>query len=355
MNIWNKVLVGLIAVASIGFFYLGARTLKTDTYWRNLAAAQEARISQMAAENQELRDGVEREGQPPVLGLRALKVKLYKLLVDRRRAWFNCGTRVKKADGSVEAVLTIDKPAPHGIVKQTVLYAFEDADAKQKGRYLGEFVVTDVADKQITLKPAAEPTPRELDKIAASKGPWTVYEIMPQDNREIFASFSDAEKKAILPAGSVAEYIKDGKPAAKDDPKEFVVNGKYVRPLRDYEVLFHAEQEKRILLIDSIDAATRDKKLVQDALASAQVQVAACAKDITATKAELAKFEAQRKLVSDYLAKFQTTLDQVRAAVRQLIQDNQAKAGQIAEYQLKAAEQIDRRTRAMARSGAERL
>ena len=85
---------------------------------------------------------------------------------------------------------------------------------------------------------------------------------MPQDSHEIFAALSDAEKKALLPADSVAEYLKDGRPAAKDDPKECVVDGKYVRPLRDYDVLFRADQEKRILLTDSTVAATWDKNLV---------------------------------------------------------------------------------------------
>ena len=38
----------------------------------------------------------------------------------------------------------------------------------------------------------------------------------------------------MLPAGSVAEYLKDGKPAAQDDPADRTRNGKYVRSLRDY-------------------------------------------------------------------------------------------------------------------------
>ena len=58
--------------------------------------------------------------------------------------------------------------------------------------------------------------------------------------------------------------------------------------------------------------------------------------------------------MADYLAKFQKALDEVRAAIKQKLQDNQAKAGQIAKLQLEAAERIDRRTRAMAQSGAER-
>ncbi len=357
MSIWNKILVGLIAVASLGFFYLAARTLKTHTYWSGKAAAAEARIEQLKAANKQLMDG-----GPLELGIRQLRVDLYKLLVDRRRAWFNCParvTRLDRADGTAEITVTIDKASPDRIAQKNVFYAFDDTPVQQKGRYLGEFVVTSVADKQVALAPAVKLNSREINNLATAKGTWTLYEVMPQDSHDIFADpmfagLSDAEKKAILPADSVAQYLKDGQPAAKDDPKQSVVEGKYVRPLRDYDVLFRADQEKEILLTDAIDAAGRDKKLVQEALALAQTQVDACTRDIAAAKDELAGMTAQRKLVADYLAKFQKALDEVRAAMKKTLQDNQAKAGQIAKLQLEAAERIDRRTRAMAQSGAER-
>jgi hypothetical protein len=357
MSIWNKILVGLIAVASLGFFYLAARTLKTHAKWHGDAVQAEASIAQLRADNKRLMDGVEKDGKLAEPGIRQVRLELYKLLVDRRRTWFNCPAKVNnpnRVEGTAEITLTIDKPAPHGIADKTVLYAFEDADGQQKGRYLGEFVVAKVADRQVTLAPALKMIPREIDALAAAKGTWTLYEIMPQDSHEIFAARSDAEKKAILPADSVAEYLKDGQPAAKDDPKECVVDGKYVRPLRDYDVLFLADQEKRILLTDSIDAATRDKKLVQESLGLAQKQADACTRDIAAAKEELAEVTAQRKLVVDYLAKFQEALDKVRAAIKQTLQENQAKAGQIAKLQLEAAERIDRRIRAMAQSGTEK-
>ena len=48
-------------------------------------------------------------------------------------------------------------------------------------------------------------------------------------------------------------------------------------------------------MTDSIDAAGRDKKLVQEALALAQKQVDACTRDIAAAKEELAGMTAQRE------------------------------------------------------------
>ncbi len=60
MGIWNKVLVGLIGVASLVLFYLAARTMKTHQYWRELAAKYEQRIEQLERANQALVEGTGR-------------------------------------------------------------------------------------------------------------------------------------------------------------------------------------------------------------------------------------------------------------------------------------------------------
>ena len=56
----------------------------------------------------------------------------------------------------------------------------------------------------------------------------------------------------MLPADSLQEYLKDGKPAEKDDPKESVVDGKYVRPLLDYNIVFTNERGRPDLVGESI-------------------------------------------------------------------------------------------------------
>ncbi|MCE5268096.1 MAG: hypothetical protein LLG00_09445 [Planctomycetaceae bacterium] len=356
MSIWNKVLVGLIAVASLGFFYLATRTLKTHSAWHTRAVAQASQIAQLKTDSQNLQDGVTRDGAVEP-GIRQIQLDLDRLLADRRRAWFGCPARVNnvnRGQGTADIALTVDKPSPHGIAARTVVYAFEDSNDRRRGQYLGEFVVEKVAGKQLSLRPAVGMTTREVEALAAARGTWSLYELMPRDNHEAFAGLSDAQLKSILPAGSASEYLKDGKPAAKADPKDRVVDGKYVRPLLDYDVLFRDQQQKRILLVDSIEAATRDKALAQESLALAKKQVEACARDVAKAKEELAVALAQRKLVSDYLAKFQETLGKVQAVIKQTLQGNQAKARRLATLQLQAVEQIDRRTRAMALSPSEK-
>ncbi|MEN6449327.1 MAG: hypothetical protein ABFC96_02455 [Thermoguttaceae bacterium] len=359
MSIWNRVLVALIAVVSLGFFYLAARTLKVHEVWHNKCVQTQQELNQLKAEKVRLIDGVERDGKIEEAGIRQLRLELYKVVVDRRRAWFNCPARVNgpnRATGTADIVLTIDKPSPNGIAQNTVLYAFDDADNRSWGQYLGQYTVARVAGKQIALRPAGRLTGREilsLEAARASGHTWTLYESMPQDNHEIFATLSDELKKKVLPPQFVAEYLKDGRPAAKGDPKQNIVEGKYVRTLRDYDVLFRANEEKDVFLRDAIVAAAYDGELVKTALASAQKQADALTRNIATAKEEKAVAMAQRDLVAKTLAKFQESLDKTQLAVKETLAANQATVARIAKLQFEAAQRIDRRTRAMAQTATE--
>ena len=359
MSIWNKILVGLIGVAAVAFLFMAMWTLKTRQVWAECAQKHEQRLKQVAAENEKLAEGIERDGQVVEPGIRQSRKELHKLLLARRRAWFHCEPKIKvgEDDGTAEVTVSIDQPAPHGIAPQTVLYAFEESDAEKKGQYLGEFAVANVADKKATLIPTAILTPREIErlqKLSRKKQPWVLYEILPQDNRELFAGLSDEQKKAMLPSGSLSEYLKDGKPAAADDPKDRVVDGKYVRPILDFAGLFNREQRKRTLLSDSIDAAKWDRQLLDGALAAARAQEEACVKEIVATKETKKEAVRQRDAVAEHGKKIEEKRAALQALAARLIETNQAMAGQIAKFQLEAARRIDARTRAMAQSGTER-
>jgi hypothetical protein len=347
MSIWNKVLVGLIGVASLVLFYMAARALKTETSWSEQAAKDRQTIQQLTDENRNWADGV-----------RQLRMDLYKLLLDRRRMWPECNATVKTGPDTAEVTVAITKTLPHGIKQGSVLYAFEEADVQKKGQYLGEFAVKNSGEKQLNLVPTAVLSPREINKLAKAKRAWVLYEIMPSDNHEAFASLSDADKKAMLaalPDESLREYLKDGKPAEKDDPSENVVAGNYVRPLLDYSVLLNDEREQRMLLADSIEAVRQDTQFVKDALAEAQTQADACTKDIASTTAEKERLQHERDVVNALRQKLEKSVGAMEAWIARLTKINQDMAGQIAKFQLEAAQRIDQRTRAMAQSGVGRL
>jgi len=339
MSIWNKILIGLIGVASVALFYMAARTMKTHQYWRELAQKFEQKIDLVEKDSKKVVEGTENATDSSEMGIRQLRLELAKLLQDRRRAWFNCMPKVKVDRENALATITVvtDQPDPHGITANTVLYAFEEVDVQKKGRYLGEFKVTKADDKQKTLVlvPTSHLSTREIDKLTSAKQPWELYEIMPRDNHDIFASLSDAEKKAMLPASVLPEYRKEES-----------------RPLNDYQILFDAGRTQRTLLLDKIDYAQRDAKLLEAALAKAKEVEEKAKQDVAATQEDAKKFGRERESVAAYLKTIQKEVDAAKAAVNELIQKNKAMAGQIAKLQLEAARRIDQRTRAMAQSGA---
>ncbi len=345
MSIWNKVLVGLIGVASLVLFYLAARTMKTHQYWRELATKYEQRIEQVDKANQTLVEGSGRAGargaghpataarfEPASAGSRPGLVRLRSQGQRESRERYGGNHRH-------------DQPArPPRHRRRHGSLRLRRGRRAEAGRYLGEFRVakSDEKQKQVTLAPTSRLSPREIERLGAAKGPWVLYETMPRDNHEIFAALSDEEKKAMLPAASLPEYLKDGKAAA----------GKDARPLRDYHVFFTADRVQRTLLVDAIDAATRDEKLLHDALAEAKQQEEAVKVDLAAAKEEVTKFRGQRDAVTAYYQALEKELAAVRADIARLIETNKAMAGRIAKMQLEAVRRIDERTRAMAQSGA---
>jgi hypothetical protein len=357
MCIWNKILVGLISVASIVLFYMAAKALKIETTWSESAQKHEKKLKQIEQENLDLVEGT---GQQP--GIRQLRVDLHKVLLDRRRMWTNCDPKIKLAANGLTAEVTVVFAQPtRRVANNVVLCAFEEADVqnkKSRGQYIGEFTVKsggkidDTAIAQVTLEPTGRLSPREAEKLKMKRSSWVLYEVMPHDNHDAFASLSDDQKKAMLPVDGIEEYVRDGTPTAKGDSDERVVGGKFMRQLIDYDIVLTDERDKRILLDDAIEATKRDSKLVEAALVQARDQEEAFKRDIHTTEEDLKKMSHERDVVATLHANLQKSLETMQAWITRLEKKNREIAGQIAKYQLEAAQRIDERTRGMAQSGA---
>ncbi len=356
MSIWNKILIGFIFIGSAAFFYMATRTLKTHEQWRVSAIRHEEKVAAVIAENVELVDGG--EGEDAQLGIDRTRLELHKLMIDRGRVWYNCEPR--KIDAATGALsLATDLPDPHQITEKAVLAIFEESDFGEGGRFLGQFRVTEVAEKQLALEPTMKMTPQTLDRLSKSKGPWTLYDIMPVDNHTAFAELDEPERRAILPEGSVAGYLKDGQPADADDaPERLAKDGKttdgkiYVRMLRDYEVLFRQYHRQRSITVDLVEATTRDKQSIEAALADAKEQEQFRQKEIAALKTDLAKISLERHAVAEHHKSLKANLATVNEKIALAMKTNSAMAGEIAKIQLEASRLIDERTNRMAQSGS---
>jgi vacuolar-type H+-ATPase subunit I/STV1 len=263
---------------------------------------------------------------------------------------------------------------PLGISENCTLFAFEEATPESPGRYLGEFGVVGVDPKPkliddnqnpqqkiqisaVKMQPAYPLSQEDVKKLAEAKGYWTFYSVLPQDEHEIFAKLTDEQKQKLFPVDfskeTLAEYLGDGKPADPNAPKDRIdAGGNYIRPLRNYSLIFDHCRQRKTILFDEAEATNRDMKLVEESLADAKRQVQFYQNLKTETAARLAKSEKDRDVVAKLCSDLEAKIKLIEDAIGELIKKNKAMAGELAEKQLEATRIIDARTRVMAQTAS---
>lgn len=329
MNIWNKVFVGLIIVVSLMFFYFSAQILKTHEYWRSSAKKHEKKVEKLEDKVVELRYGVKDDETQP--GLMKMQSAVYKALIGRGRVWYNCMPQVtSKEKGEVR--VTTDFPDPHGITTKTILAVFDENDIKDGGRYIGRFIVKQVDEKKLVgLVPSRSFRPEALKRLAASSGPWTLCEIMPADDHEIFAEMTPEQLEEILPKASLEEYAKDGKDG-------------FERKLRDYRFLFDTFDRQRAMLSEAYNMAVANKGLMGAAVADAKTQIQFRQAEITALRKGLAEMTRQRDIVLAHQKSLEAEITNRTKSIDALTKRNRELAAQIARDQLEAVRRVDMHT-----------
>ena len=214
-----------------------------------------------------------------------------------------------------------------------------------------------MAENKVGLAPTIILTGRQLKRLSGSKGPWTLYELMPADRHLAFADLSEDERRAlfpkdVVPKEVVEEYVRDGQPAKADDPPQCRVDGKYVRPLRNFKELFRSYQTDEDVVCGRDRGAVRDKQYLDDAKNDADRQVQFAEQYVTVLRADMAVAVKEQRAAGGFRALLDQRLAAMQQIVAKLIKDNLEKAAEIAKLQLLAAERIDARTQTMAQAGA---
>ncbi len=330
MNIWNKVFVGLIIVVSLVFFYFSAQVLKTHEYWRSSAKKHEKEIVKLEDKVVTLRYGVKDDDTQ--IGLLKMQSAVYKALIGRGRVWYNC--KPQMADPKIGAVrVTTDFPDRHGITDKTILAVFDENPFNAGGRYIGQFVVkqVDEKNKQVGMIPSRAFTPQSLKRLAGSRGPWTLCEIMPTDDHDVFAEMTPEDLEKVIPKDSLEEYVTDG----KDDKQ---------RKLRDYQFLFDTYDRQRSMLTEARNTAAANKGLMDAAVADAKVQVQFRQAEITALRKELAEMTRERDIVTAHQKSLEDAVADRAKKIESLMKSNRELAAKIAKDQLEAVRKVDMQT-----------
>jgi hypothetical protein len=364
MSVWTKVLLGLVAVAALVFFHASLRTIKTFQHWSSKCNEFERRLADVRKDIVALRTADhEHPLDDKTFGVPQLRFDLGRMLTNRGRIWTNCqkkGMQQDKAgNGRWEATVTSDDA---GYSDKMLLYAFEEGDDQAPGKYLGEFAVKAVSqNNNIVLVSTTPLTQVEQKRLANSKSTWVLYEMMPSDQHELFASLPDDLRKKFFPDPDPGLSKADQEKWKTEKwwlPEEYlldgqIVNGKpYERKLRDYLEIMRVCEVERTLYDDRVNSLQRDENYLKSTKDDSEKQLAFAEKEKAQAVKERAWEFKQRDAAAAHFASLQKMLELNAAAVKAAMVANAEAARQIAKIQKDAAEQIDRRTHSMARYGA---
>jgi len=380
MSVWNKVFIGVIAFVSLGLLVLSMMVLRTNENIRkNIATLESSRLTS-EQNSQNLINGNSPYGKP----LRDMKADLYAAQADQGRVWRDVRvTEVNPQDAEgnpVELIqaanlmvkANVERPSPHQIVPNMVLYAFEQQVPTDPGiepppndlvgTYMGEFQVVQVDAAAVTLSPTMRFELHELQRIGRTQGTWSLYEVMPSDRDGLFAGREREDLAELFryvdPATGelrtvsdkvIDEYFKDGKQAEPGDPADRLIEGQdgvnlYKRQLRDYTVSFHEfhkrlamKREENRTLGNHLAAIQTGNQAIADQIAGRDVEIM----NLDAEKTEV---EAERDLAAKHHEAVLDELALIRTAVDATIERNKELAARWAEWQLEQVRRIDERT-----------
>lgn len=292
----------------------------------------------------------------------------------RGRVWRDVAPSGQFDPKTGQVLVNIAQPKPHGLAKDSIVFAFEqgepNAAAPDKGpRYLGEFRVVETSPDgaqlepvlRVDVPPGAVPpwftqlqaaTFARVAQSAQKKFPWSLYETMPADRHAMFADLTDEQLKQLLPAASVDEYLRHGKPATDDDDEfhragydeqgrrlgpddaDKAVKTLYDRQLRDYAYLFSDLLRRRAVMTAEHSGLTEDIAKLKAAQANGEKLAAHRTEEKNGLTGDLQHMQRDQQAIEALLAKVNSQLEYAAAQTAEKIRENLRLAAEFAQRQL---------------------
>lgn len=392
---WAQMLLLLgIFFSALGTLVLGMEVFRIHRNLRQGIPAKEVQLADVRAEIEALQRGTrdatlaarvfapeeppfdfEAEGEMPSANV--WSKRLQSMARNRGRVWRGVQpTGFDPQTGRV--VVNVAEPKPHGLTKQSIVFAFEQgepnaAEPAKGPRYLGEFRVVETQPDTVQLEPVlkldvapgAVPAwfpqlqAARLQRVAQSKGPWSLYETMPADRHELFANLTDEQLKQMLPASSVEEYLRHGTPATDDDDQyhragydeqgrrlgpddlDKAVKTLYDRQLRDYAYLFAELLRRRVVMTAQHSGLTEDIAKLKAANANGLKLSAHRQAEITGLTGDLQHMQRDQQAIESLLSKITAQLEFARTRTAELLSENLRVAADFAQRQLALLNAID--------------
>jgi len=252
---WQIAAMSVAFLGALGLVLIVAMSAKTHTTWQKRLSQYKKQLQDAQAEGQRLAYGDPDTVKPTEPSLHDIQQTLKRLLLDRGRVWRQCTPGAPAGNSVVVSTVAPDVPEdqiqPNGISQDMVVYVFREAALKDglkvPAAYLGEYRVTKADARNVTLQPTLPLDKLQQKLVADRSATWSLYEMMPIDSHQIFASedtigkmlndtdeplFGPIDEKTMrevfsvvmnLPpdnpkvAQFVSSYVQDGRPATAQE------------------------------------------------------------------------------------------------------------------------------------------
>ncbi|MEX0938512.1 MAG: hypothetical protein WDZ59_11685 [Pirellulales bacterium] len=361
----HTTLAYLVFLAAFGFAVLAAATLKIHAKYRTQISSLEQEIAAVETDVKALRHGTDDASLIASLDLEQggtldLRNEIEQITITRGRRWSDVEPGQAQDDGTIQ--VTIEQDAPLNLEPGITLFVFEQGPVTEGRRYLGELTVEGVEGGTVTLRPTVRLSDAERQRLADSTTAWSLYETMPPDRHDLFASLTDEELAAMLPEESLSQYVRHGDPATPDDPpervKEVTPEGQdapqqiYDRRLRDYEYLFHELLRQRSVNEDAIAQAERDLAHLEAARARADAEVQYRQQEKTKLADDLARFQYELAILKRHLDAVSAQYNRLTERLRTVMAENHRLVAELTNVQFALAERLDNGNGSPPSSGA---
>ncbi|MDR2755660.1 MAG: hypothetical protein LBC20_08125 [Planctomycetaceae bacterium] len=362
MNIWNNIFLGLIFVLAIAVIFFTSQELKIRSTGQKTIETLEKKTETTNLDIKKIQDGSAptkpfSEKTIEELGYGELRLKLFDLLYERKKAWFDCKPGNLNVSGKVltpeqlggdnpatpndklqdikllEVTLVIPKSDEDATQREELkglVYIFDENKDKRGSAFLGIFSVEQQQNipngLQVTLQAAQDLSAEEANRIQnAMRSTWAVYTTVPLDRQDIFEELTDEEKEQIPEA-----------------LRETLTNPE--RTPKDFNELLSLFYQRRVELKESIDSTQRRIDELNAALEIAKKESQDIRNDQDLEKKRIEMMKIQSKTLRENIDAYDNVIKQLRDEIEKTQTQNEWLVAKIAEYQDKAKELIEQKT-----------
>ncbi len=241
---WFHIMAAILVYGStLPVVVFTSMALKSRIEWSKYAAGLEKKVQEQTAAADVLRMGNPDQANPdPLTFVRGGQGEVFRILLNRGRVWRQCQlTNVNPQAGTLKFSTQPPPPGeqgPNRLEKMAVLYVFKEVSVPNvyngeprwvPAVYVGEFQVSDTTEIDITAAPTLPLDQQQASHLVVSPDVrWTLYEKMPTDTPEAFASLNEEQIRSLLPnvlnvdaqrhEAFVQSYLRDGKDPLETDP-----------------------------------------------------------------------------------------------------------------------------------------